>query len=112
MAIVPIWDYTFSRDNMRIIALSRLKAFWEVHQDAKAPSLTWYRLALSADWATSADIKADIGSASILKNGRVVFNLAGNRYRLVVQVNYPYRVVYIRFIGTHEAYDRIDARKI
>lgn len=59
-----------------------------------------------------AAVKADFRSASVLKDGRVVFNIAGNKYRLVVWVNYPYRVVYVRFIGTHAAYDAIDAQTI
>ena len=74
--------------------------------------LAWYRHALKADWASPAEVKREFGTASILKDGRVVFNLAGNKYRLVVWVNYPYRVVYVRFIGTHSQYDRIDAQTI
>lgn len=100
---------------MRIIALSTLKAFWETrpgHEDAREPALAWYRHALRADWATPADVKADFRNASVLRDGRVVFNLGGNKYRLVVWINYPYRVLYIRFIGTHAEYDRIDARTI
>jgi mRNA interferase HigB len=68
--------------------------------------------AKAADWATPAHVKRDIRSVSILKAGRAVFNLAGNKYRIVVWINYPYRVVYIRFIGTHRQYDLIDAQKI
>ena len=100
---------------MRIIALSTLKTFWEAspaHADAREPLLAWYRHAVKADWASPAAVKADFGSASVLKDGRVVFNIAGNKYRLVVWVNYPYRVVYVRFIGTHAAYDAIDAQTI
>mgnify|MGYP001167031830 FL=1 len=100
---------------MRIIALSTLKVFWEQHpehRDAKEPILAWYRHALAADWRTSADIKRDFRSASILKDGRVVFNIAGNKYRLIVWINYPYRVIYIRFIVTHSEYDKIDAQTI
>ena len=78
---------------MLIIALSTLRDFCE-------------------DWASPAEVKREFGTASILKDGRVVFNLAGNKYRLVVWVNYPYRVVYVRFIGTHSQYDRIDAQTI
>jgi mRNA interferase HigB len=74
--------------------------------------MAWYRQVKAADWATPADVKRAIRSASILKDGRVVFNLAGNKYRLVVWINYPYRVVYIRFIGTHRQYDMIDAQKV
>ena len=100
---------------MRIIALSTLKAFWEHHPDRSdviEPILAWYRHVLKADWATPADVKKDFRNASILKGSRVVFNIAGNKYRLVVWINYPYRVVYIRFIGTHAQYDRIDVQKI
>ncbi len=65
-----------------------------------------------ADWATPTDVKQDFGNASILRDGRVVFNIGGNKYRLVVWINYSYRVVYIRFIGNHESYDKIDAQSI
>ena len=100
---------------MRIIALSTLKAFWEEspeYEDAKDPTLAWYRHALKADWGVPSDVKQDFGNASILKDGRVVFNMAGNKYRLVVWINYAYRVVYLRFIGTHTQYDKIDAQTI
>lgn len=100
---------------MRVIALSTLKAFWErnpSYQDAKDPALAWYRHTLRADWGSPAELKRDIRSASILQDGRAVFNIAGNRYRIVVWINYAYRVVYIRFIGTHAQYDRIDAQTI
>ena len=100
---------------MRIIALSTLKAFWESdpsYADAIQPTLAWYRHALKANWTTPAEIKADFKNASILKDGRVVFNIAGNKYRLVVWINYAYNVVYIRFIGTHAQYDQIDAQTI
>jgi mRNA interferase HigB len=100
---------------MRVIALSTIRTFWEKHPgftDAKEPLLAWYRHALKADWASPSDVKAEFGSASILRNGRVVFNIAGNKYRLVTWINYPYRVLYIRFIGTHAQYDKIDAQAI
>jgi mRNA interferase HigB len=108
--IVPFWDYHCS---MRVIALSTLKAFWEdnpEYTDAKDPTLAWYRHTLRADWANPTEVKQDFGNASILKDGRVVFNIAGNKYRLVVWINYAYRVVYVRFIGTHKQYDEIDAQ--
>lgn len=99
---------------MRVIALSTLKHFCDQdgHQDARGAVLTWYRQALLADWSSPTDVKRDYGSASILRDGRVVFNLAGNRYRLVVWINYSYRVVYVRFVGSHSQYDRIDAQNI
>ena len=100
---------------MRVIALRTIKTFLAdhpKHADARGPLLAWYRQALGADWATPADLKRQIGNASILRDGRVVFNIAGNKYRLVAWINYPYRVLYIRFVGTHAQYDRIDAQSI
>lgn len=98
--------------SMRIIAMSTLRDFWERHQAAKEPLLAWYREAKQADWDTPAKVKAKYGSASILGGNRVVFNIKGNDYRLVVRINYPYRVVYVRFVGTHAEYDAIDAEVV
>lgn len=100
---------------MRVIAVSTLKAFWASrpeYRDAERPTLAWYRDVVQSDWARPAEIKAHFGNASILRDGRVVFNVGGNKYRIVVWINYPYRVVYIRFIGTHAQYDTIDAQTI
>ncbi len=101
--------------DMRVIALATLKAFLDakpVHADAREPVMAWYRQVKTADWASPAAVKRDIRNARILKDGRAVFNIAGNKYRIVVWVNYPYRVVYIRFIGTHRMYDAIDAQTV
>jgi len=100
---------------MRVIALRTIRQFIDSkpqHADSREPALAWYRQVLRADWASPADVKREIGSASILKDGRAVFNLAGNKYRIVVWINYPYRVVYVRFIGTHAQYDGIDAQTV
>jgi len=100
---------------MRVIAKSTLIQFWEnqpSYADAKQPCLAWHQMACKADWASPANVKATFGKASIPKNGHVVFNIAGNKYRLIVTINYPYRVVYIRFIGTHAQYDQIDVNTI
>ncbi|MDA0368949.1 MAG: type II toxin-antitoxin system HigB family toxin [Proteobacteria bacterium] len=100
---------------MRVIALSTLKTFLEndpAYADAVDPVMAWYRQVRRADWGTPAALKRDLHTASVLKDGRVVFNIAGNKYRLVVWINYSYRVVYIRFIGTHRQYDRIDAQTV
>lgn len=100
---------------MRVIALGTLKAFLNRspgYANARQPAMAWYRQVRTADWGTPADVKRAIRSASILKDGRAVFNIAGNKYRIVVWINYPYRVVYIRFIGTHRQYDAIDAQRI
>ena len=100
---------------MRVIAVSTLKAFWKVRprfRDAEGPTLAWYRDVLKADWTKPSEVKQQFRNASILQDGRVVFNIAGNKYRIIAWINYPYRIVYIRFIGTHEQYDSIDAQTI
>ena len=100
---------------MRVIALRTIKRFIESkpeYSDSREPALAWYRQALRADWASPADVKREIGTASILKDGRVVFNIAGNKYRLVVKIDYSRGNVYIRFIGTHRQYDRIDVETV
>jgi mRNA interferase HigB len=99
---------------MRIIAKKTLREFWEQPQyrDAEQPLKAWYKVTEAADWATPADVRAAYGHASILAHHRVCFNIGGNTYRLVVHINSPYRVVYVRFIGTHAAYDRIDANTV
>lgn len=100
---------------MRVIALSTLRRFLDAsssYDDAAGPTLAWYRHAVRADWSSPNDIKREFGTASILRDGRVVFNISGNKYRLVVRINYPYRIVYVRFIGTHAQYDKIDAQTI
>ena len=99
---------------MRVIAKRTLRQFWETPggNGARAALQDWYSQAVDADWEQPADIKRQYGDASILKGGRVVFNIAGNKYRLVVWINFPHRVVYIRFVGTHARYDEIDAETI
>jgi len=100
---------------MRVIALSTLRAFWEGecgHPDAREPLLAWYRHTVRADWANPTELKVEVRTASILKNRRVVFNIGGNKYRIVTVINYKYRILYIRFVGTHADYDEIDAETI
>jgi mRNA interferase HigB len=99
---------------MRVISRKRLRQFWQLPQyaDAEQPLKAWFREAEKGDWSTPSAIKAMYGSASIVANHRVVFNIAGNKYRLVVKVNYAYRVMYIRFVGTHRQYDNIDVTEI
>ncbi|KTC22742.1 MULTISPECIES: type II toxin-antitoxin system HigB family toxin [Pseudomonas] len=94
---------------MRIIAISHLKAFSEKHPASKQPLLSWIDEARQARWSTPADIKAQFGNASILKSRRVVFNIKGNDYRIVAAVAYRFEAIYIKFVGTHEQYDGIDA---
>lgn len=100
---------------MRVIAKRTLRAFWKSaprYADAQGPLEAWHQEVRAADWAMPQAIKAQFRHASILKDNRVVFNIAGNKYRLVAKVNYPYRIVYVRFIGTHQQYDAIDAEAI
>jgi mRNA interferase HigB len=97
---------------MRVIAKKTLRLFWESHPDAEEPLLAWYREVELEDWETPAKVKAKYGNASIVGGNRVVFNIKGNDYRLVVKINYPYRVVYVRFVGTHKEYDSIDVEQV
>ena len=99
---------------MHVIKRKTLFKFFQqpAHQDAKGPLEAWYYEAKHAQWASPADVKGQYGSASILKDNRVVFNIAGNKYRLVVKINYDSKTVFVRFIGTHRAYDKIDAEVV
>jgi len=99
---------------MRIISRKTLRLFWEepAYADAEQSLKAWFKEASNADWANPAAIKAAFGNSSIVANNRVVFNICGNKYRLVVRVNYPYRVIYVRFIGTHAQYDRINVEEV
>ncbi len=97
---------------MRIIAKKRLREFWEEYPDAEEPLLAWYREVQQEDWDTPAKVKQTYGNASIVADNRVVFNIKGNDYRLVVKINYAHRVVYIRFVGTHAEYDDIDVEEV
>jgi mRNA interferase HigB len=97
---------------VRIIAKRTLRNFWKRYPRAKGPLEAWHQEVAHADWASPSAVKAHFRSASVLQGNRVVFNMAGNQYWLVVKINYPYRVVYIRFIGTHAEYDTIDVTSI
>lgn len=97
---------------MRIISKRRLIDFYLIHADAKAPLEAWYCEAKHAKWLTPQDIKLHYPSASIIENNRVVFNIKGNIYRLVCAIRYDLGIVYIRFIGTHSQYDKIDVKEI
>ena len=97
---------------MKIIAVKALREFWEKFPDAEQPLKAWIDEVRKALWTQPADIKNNYRNASILKNRRVVFNTKGNAYRLVVSVAYRFGAVYIKFIGTHEQYDVIDAETV
>lgn len=99
---------------MRVIAVKTLKHFWERagHGDAEQSLRAWYAEAKEASWKGPNDVKKQYLSASIIGNSRVVFNIKGNKYRLIVAIKYEFGIAYIRFIGTHKEYDAIDARTI
>jgi len=97
---------------MRIIARRTLKLFWERHRSAEQPLKSWYREASQAAWNGPEDIKRRYRHTSFLKGNRIIFNIGGNKYRFVVHANYTFKVLYIRFIGTHAEYDRIDPEHI
>jgi mRNA interferase HigB len=97
---------------MKIVAVKFLRDYWEKHPDAEHPLKSWVDEARKATWSQPSEIKEQYRSASILKNRRVVFNIKGNGYRLVVSVAYHYLAVYVKFIGTHKEYDAIDAETV
>ena len=99
---------------MRIISVKKLRDFWsnQNYKDSKQSLRAWYQEAKKANWKTPADIKHHYRNASFLANNRVVFNIKGNDYRLVVAIKYEFQIVYIRFVGTHKQYDKINAEEV
>jgi mRNA interferase HigB len=97
---------------MRIISKAPLREFWERYPSAALPLQAWHKETTAATWATPNDVKAQYRNASIIANSRIVFNIKGNDFRLIVAINYAASIVYIRFIGTHAEHDRIDAATI
>jgi len=97
---------------MRLFCLKTLREFWETHPDVRQPLQSWYEDAKHAVWQSPLDVKTVYRNASIVANNRVVFNIKGNDYRLIAAVNYPFGIAYIRFIGKHSEYDRVDATRI
>jgi len=99
---------------MRIISVGTLKAFWDrpAHRDAEQPLWTWVRVVKAALWADPPAVRQMLATADILRDGRVIFDIGGNKYRLVVWINYEYGVVYVRFAGAHRDYDKIDAQSV
>jgi len=97
---------------MRIISKRTLRVFWERFREAEESLLAWYREVEKEDWDGPARLKGKYRSASIIKGNRVVFNIKGNDYRLIVKINYQYRVVYVRFVGTHAEYDKVNVEEV
>jgi mRNA interferase HigB len=96
----------------RIFAKSTLREYWLKHPDSEQYLKTWYDTAMSSNWKTPNDVKQAYANASILKDSRIVFNIKGNTYRLVAKFNYEKQWIFIRFVGTHDEYDKIDANTI
>ena len=97
---------------MRVVSQKTLKTHWERHPAAEKPLRAWLGEVKRADWATPAQLKARFPNASIVGDNRVVFNIGGNRYRLVVWINYAHRAVYVKWFGDHAEYDSIDVREV
>jgi mRNA interferase HigB len=97
---------------MRIVAKKYLVQFWQLHRSAEQPLKSWYDEATKANWTSPQEIKSQYRNASFLANNRVVFNIKGNHYRLIVAIAYRFGALYIKFIGTHEDYDKVDAKTI
>ena len=97
---------------MRVIAIKPLREFWGQNHDAEVALRAWVAEATYANWQKPSDIKKKFGSVSIIANNRAIFNISGNKYRLVVAIKYDFQLIYIRFIGTHKQYDKIIAKEI
>lgn len=98
---------------MRVISRRALREFWQKHRDAEQPLKAWFDEVRVADWKTpAAEVKAQYRTASLVGGNRIVFNICGNKYRLVVVVRYRIQVVYVRFVGTHREYDRINVKEV
>jgi mRNA interferase HigB len=97
---------------VRVIAKRILRDFWEKHKDCEEQLKSWYRETEKSEWNKINDLKKEYPGASIEKNNRVVYNIKGNRYRLIVKLNFEFQICWIRFIGTHAEYDKVDANNI
>ena len=100
------------KKTLRVIAKKILREFWEKHADSEQQLKAWFQEAQKAGWKNPNELKSEYPSASILAEGRVVFNIKGNSYRIIVKINYEHEMVWIRFIGTHAEYDKINANTI
>ena len=97
---------------MRVIAKRTLREFYEqpLNKDAEQPLKAWHSETIKATWQTPHELKAQIRTASIIDSSKVVFNIAGNKYRLVVDIDYSRQAMFIKFVGTHKQYDKLDLK--
>lgn len=113
--LLPNWDHGtlwYVDFQMRVIARNTLRAFWQKHADAEGPLRAWFAETSHGAWHSMADIKQTYATASIIDSERVVFNVGGNKYRLVVKIWFPGKTVWIKFVGTHGSYDLVDVKKL
>lgn len=97
---------------MRIIAVKTLKFYWEKYPDAQAALFAWYEEVSEADWSSPNEMKVQFRSASVITGKRVVFNIHGNNYRLLVDIEFKFKIVFIVWFGTHKDYDKLDAKTV
>lgn len=97
---------------MNVVTRRALQDFWAKHPRAEAPLRAWYQLARAARWSGPQDIRDQFGSADFVGDNRVIFNIAGNHYRVVVRVSYLFKQVLVKFVGTHRDYDDIDPNTV
>ena len=97
---------------MRILSKRTLREFWEVHNDCEQQLLIWYQECLKNAYQSSKEIIEDFSNMRAIGNGRFIFNIKGNKYRLIVKISFELSTIWVRFIGTHDAYDKIDPHKV
>ena len=110
--ILGTFIYLCKKGILRVIAKKILRSFWELHNDCEQALKSWHKEASNATWANLNELKSGYPNVSILDNNRVCFNIKGNHYRLIVKINFNHQMMWIRFIGTHPEYDKIDADNI
>jgi mRNA interferase HigB len=111
LGLIPFWEQGTIRCT-RILSRSTLRNFWETHPDAEEALKTWYSEASHANWQNPLDVKTSHRNVSIIANNRVVFNIKGNTYRLIVAMRYDIGIIFIRFVGTHSEYDKVNAETV
>src|SRR5262249_14613169 len=105
--LIPNWEHAMATN---VIARRTLQAFWMTHPDAEKPLSTWYQIVSKGDWSSPSDLKKAFGTnVDFVGDNRVIFDIGGNKYRLIVRFAYKYKNALIKFVGTHEEYDSIDA---
>ncbi len=114
--MLPYWEFyylcTLIIKRVRVISRKILREFWAKHTDSEEQLKSWYRETEKATWKNTNELKTDYPNASILKGNRIVFNIKGNNYRLIVKFNFDYQISWILFVGTHAEYDKINANEL